>query len=468
MKISVSRHEIVSEIKGLLSLGLPITVTQLLQVGYTTAAVIMTGRVGATELAAVGLGATLWIFVYLGCMGLLLALSPIIAQHQGAGHAAGIRRSFQQGLWLALIVGLFGWWFLGHISAITRLMQVDANVIPLVEDYLEVAAWGMPPTCIYFVFRFLCEGTGHSRPMMIVQLFLLPLAVFLNWVLIFGNIGSPVLGVRGAALSSTVCLTLSAVCMGGYLLKASRFRHLFLFRKIGFPDLGEISRTVRLGLPIAVSLVLDSGFFSVLSLVMGQLGGIALAAHQVAINYATLVYMIPVGLSSATMVRVGQSIGRRQVSEARFRGCLGIVTVVVLLIPFSILVALVPEFVIHIYTRDPAVIPVAGTLLAVAVGFIVMDGVKIVGEGALRGLKEMTSPMVISALSIWLVGFPAAWLLGIYWDVGPTGLWYGMVLGMAVAAILMSVRFLTRATQLLRSSVVAKNGNSNPDSPVNC
>ena len=467
MRFSVPRQEIVPEIKGLLSLGLPITVTQLLQVGYTTVAVIMAGRVGATELAAVGLGAALWIFVYLGCMGLLLALSPIIAQHHGAEHPVGIRRSFQQGLWLALIVGLLGWWFLGHISAITRLMQVDPKVIPLVEDYLEVAAWGMPPTCLYFVFRFLCEGTGHSRPMMIVQLFLLPLAIFLNWILIFGNFGSPALGVRGAALSSTVCLTLSAVCMAGYLLKAARFQHLFLFRKIGLPDLGEIGMTVRLGLPIAVTLTLDSGFFSVLALVMGQLGGIALAAHQVAINYATLVYMIPVGLSSATMVRVGQSIGRRQVAQARFRGCLGILTVIVLLIPFSILVALAPEFVIHIYTRDSAVVPVAATLLAIAVGFIVMDGVKIVGEGALRGLKEMTSPMVISLLSIWLVGFPTAWLLGIYWGLGPAGLWYGMVLGMAVAAILMSARFLTRANHLLRSQVVAESGNSNPDSAVN-
>ena len=130
MRFSGPSHEIISEIKGLLSLGLPITVTQLLQVGYTTVAVIMSGRVGATELAAVGLGAALWIFVYLGCMGLLLALSPIIAQHHGAGHSAGIRSSFQQGLWLALIVGLFGWWLLGHISAITRPMQVDPNVIP--------------------------------------------------------------------------------------------------------------------------------------------------------------------------------------------------------------------------------------------------------------------------------------------------------------------------------------------------
>ena len=455
MRFSVSRQEIVSEIKGLLSLGLPITVTQLLQVGYTTVAVIMTGRVGATELAAVGLGAALWIFVYLGCMGLLLALSPIIAQHHGAGHSAEIRHSFQQGLWLALIVGLFGWWFLGHISAVTRLMQVDPNVIPLVEDYLDVAAWSMPPTCFYFVFRFLCEGTGHSRPMMIVQLFLLPLAVFLNWVLIFGNFGSPALGVRGAALSSTVCLTLSAVCMGGYLLKAARFRHLFLFRQIGPPDPGEIGRTVRLGLPIAVTLVLDSGFFSVLALVMGQLGAIALAAHQVAINYATLVFMIPVGLSHAIMVRVGQAIGRRQVARARFRGCLGIVTVVVLLIPFSILVALAPEFVIHIYTRDSAVVPAAAMLLAVAVVFVVMDGVKIAGEGALRGLKETTSPMVISLFSYWLVGFPAAWLLGIYWDVGPVGLWYGMALGMVLAAMLMSARFLSKANHRVRSQGVA-------------
>jgi MATE family multidrug resistance protein len=467
MKSFAPRHDIVLEIKGLLSLGLPITVTQLLQVGYTTVAVIMAGRVGATELAAVGLGAALWIFVYLGCMGLLLALSPIIAQHHGAEHAAGIRRSFQQGLWLALIVGVIGWWLLGHISAITRAMKVDPNVIPLVENYLEIAAWSMPPTCFYFVFRFLCEGTGHSRPMMIVQLFLLPLAVFLNWALIFGNFGSPALGVRGAALSSTVCLTLSAVCMGGYMLKAARFRHLLLFRQIELPDLGEIGRIVRLGLPIAVTLVLDSGFFSVLSLVMGRLGDVALAAHQVAINYSTLVFMIPVGLSHAIMVRVGQSIGRRQLIQARFRGCLGIVTVVTLLIPFSIFVALAPELVIHIYTRDSAVVPVAAMLLAVAVMFVVMDGVKIAGEGALRGLKETTSPMVISLLSYWLVGFPAAWLFGIFWDVGPVGLWYGMVLGMTLAAMLMIARYLTQANRLVRSSVVVESGSSNTDSAVN-
>ena len=466
MRFPVPSRVIVSEVKGLLSLGLPITVTQLLQVGYTTVAVIMTGRVGATELAAVGLGAALWIFVYLGCMGVLLALSPIIAQHHGAGNAAGIRRSFQQGLWLALIVGLFGWWLLGHIGAIARPMQVDETVTPLVEDYLEIAAWSLPPTCFYFVFRFLCEGTGHSRPMMIVQLFLLPLAAFLNWVLIFGNVGSPAFGVRGAALSSTVCLTLSAVCMGGYLLTTARYRNLFLFRKIGLPDPGEIGRTVRLGLPIAVTLVLDSGFFSVLSLLMGQLGGIALAAHQVAINYATLVFMIPVGLSHAIMVRVGQSIGRRQVAQARFRGCLGILTVVVLLIPFSILVALAPEFVIHVYTRDSAVVPVAAMLLVVTVVFVVMDGVKIAGEGALRGLKETTSPMVISLLSYWLVGFPAAWLLGIYWGVGPVGLWYGMVLGMILAAMLMTVRYLTKASLLVRSQVVAESLKSSPDTEV--
>jgi len=180
-----------------------------------------------------------------------------------------------------------------------------------------------------------------------------------------------------------------------------------------------------------------------------------LAAHQVAINYATLVFMIPVGLSHAIMVRVGQAIGRRQVARARFRGCLGIVTVVVLLIPFSILVALAPEFVIHIYTRDSAVVPAAAMLLAVAVVFVVMDGVKIAGEGALRGLKETTSPMVISLFSYWLVGFPAAWLLGIYWDVGPVGLWYGMVLGMVLAAMLMSARFLTKANHRVRSQVVA-------------
>ena len=190
----------------------------------------------------------------------------------------------------------------------------------------------------------------------------------------------------------------------------------FCFKKLDSPILvrsaGQSGSACRSRCPWSLILVSSVCY----ALVMGQLGGIALAAHQVAINYATLVYMIPVGLSSATMVRVGQSIGRRQVAQARFRGCLGIVTAIVLLTPFSILVALAPEFVIHIYTRDSAVVPVAAILLAIAVGFIVMDGVKIVGEGALRGSERNDQPdgdFSAFNLASWISGsLVARYLLG--------------------------------------------------------
>ncbi|MDP6416815.1 MAG: MATE family efflux transporter, partial [Gammaproteobacteria bacterium] len=416
------RHDITPEIRGLLSLGLPIMVTQLLLVSNTTIALIMMGRVGAAELAAVGLGTALWIFAYLGCLGLLMALSPTIAQHHGAARPEDVRRSFQQGLWLALIVGLLAWLLVRHIGGVTILMRVDSNVIPLVKVYLEITAWSMPPTCVYFVFRFLCEGTGHSRPMMLVQILLLPVAIGLNWILIYGHLGIPAMGVGGAALSATIQSTLTALCMAAYVVKTKRYQSFNLFRDFSGPDVVEIVKMTRLGLPIAVTMVLDSSFFSVIALLMGQLGHIGLAAHQVVLNYATIVFMIPVGLSSAIMVRVGQSMGRGEVEQARFRGWLGMAIVVVLLVPFTLLAALVPEFVIHIYTRDSEVVPLAVVLMTVVSGFVVFDGLKIAGEGALRGMKETTSPMIISLVSYWFVGFPVAWLLGFNLDIGAVGL----------------------------------------------
>lgn len=440
-----------SELAGLLRLGIPIIFTQLLQVSQGTIAIIMMGRVGSRELAAVGLGTSFWVFVWLGSMGLLMGLSPTIAQHKGAGRLREMRDDFQQGLWMALVIGMLAFVLMRNIGGVMDLVGVDSKVIPLVKSYLGIGSWSMPAVCVYLVMRFFCEATGNSRPMMVIQILVLPIVVLGNWVLIYGNLGFPALGVDGAALAFAGGMILTAILLSGYMLFTPKYRDLGLFDGLTFPVFARLGVLFRLGVPISVSLVLDSAFFNAINLLMGRFGHVALAAHQLVINFATVIFMVAVGISSAVMARVGQSVGSGNVAEVRLRGWIGIATATVLMLPSVLFMTMFPGIIASIYTNEPEVTDIAVSLLMVAALFQLFDGLYMAGAGALRGLKDVNAVMWISVLSYWVVGFPVAWILGINW--GPTGLWYGMVVGIGLTAILLGWRFEVKSRKLLASHV---------------
>ena len=425
-------------------------ITQLLQVSYGFVAIIMMGRVGTLELAAIGLGTSLWVMVFLATLGILMVVSPVVARQLGAQHIAEIRETFHQALWLTAIVALCSWWMMRHIGAVMSLMLVDASVIPLVEGYLQITSWGMPSVCLYFVCRFLCEGMGNARPMMLIQLFVLPINIFLSWILIFGKMGFPVLAVNGAALAGTICLWLTAGLMLIYVAKADQYHHLKLFSDFSRPRLSEIGKLTRLGLPVAGLLILESGFFNVIALMMGSLGQIALAAHNVVMNYVTLIFMIPVGLANALMVRVGQAMGESRVAEARFRGLVGIGVASGAMLVSALVIVVFSQAIIGLYTTDVAVVTTASVLLVCAALFQLSDGIQITSAGALRGLQDTTVPMFISGGAYWLVGVPTSWLLGIYLERGPFGLWLGLILGLTIGATMLGARFLLKSGRLIR------------------
>ena len=440
-----------SELAGLLRLGIPIIFTQLLQVSQGTIAIIMMGRVGSRELAAVGLGTSFWVFVWLGSMGLLMGLSPTIAQHKGAGRLREMRDDFQQGLWMALVIGMLAFVLMRNIGGVMDLVGVDSQVIPLVKSYLGIGSWSMPAVCVYLVMRFFCEATGNSRPMMVIQILVLPIVVLGNWVLIYGNLGFPALGVDGAALTFAGGMILAAILLSGYMLFTPKYRDLGLFDGLTFPVFARLGELFRLGVPISISLVLDSAFFNAINLLMGRFGHVALAAHQLVINFATVIFMVAVGISSAVMARVGQSVGSGNVAEVRLRGWIGIATATVLMLPSVLFMTMFPGIIASIYTSEPEVTDIAVSLLMVAALFQLFDGLYMAGAGALRGLKDVNAVMWISVLSYWVVGFPIAWILGINW--GPTGLWYGMVVGIGLTAILLGWRFEVKSRKLLASHV---------------
>ncbi|HJP08044.1 MAG: MATE family efflux transporter [Acidiferrobacteraceae bacterium] len=448
--MNVAPFQLKRELRGLLTLGLPIILTQLIQVSNTTVAILMMGRVGSIELAALGLGGSFMIFVFLVCLGIMMSLSPTIAQHFGAGRIEGIRRAFQQGLWLVLATGISAFFLLRQMGQLMHWIGVDPEVIPLAQAYLNLAAWSMPATCLYLALRFLCEATGHSRPMLVINIATLPVVVVGNWALIFGHWGLPALGVEGAALNLILVMSLNAMGMLVFVLLAPRYRARNLFVSFSLPS-KEFLTLLKLGLPIAGTLVLDSGFFSAIALMMGKMGHLWLAAHQVAINYATIAFMIPVSLSSATMARVGQAMGQGDPVLARQRGFLGISASLLLVVPSIVLILAFPQWVAGLYTGDLAVIQAALPLLLAAAMLQIFDATYITAQGALRGLKDVNGPMLIS-LSFWVCGLPAAWLMGLVIGWGAVGLWWGMVFGVALTAVLLVWRFHWRSARTIRET----------------
>ncbi len=448
--MNVAPFQLKRELRGLLTLGLPIILTQLIQVSNTTVAILMMGRVGSIELAALGLGGSFMIFVFLVCLGIMMSLSPTIAQHFGAGRIEGIRRAFQQGLWLVLATGISAFFLLRQMGQLMHWIGVDPEVIPLAQAYLNLAAWSMPATCLYLALRFLCEATGHSRPMLVINIATLPVVVVGNWALIFGHWGLPALGVEGAALNLILVMSLNAMGMLVFVLLAPRYRARNLFVSFSLPS-KEFLTLLKLGLPIAGTLVLDSGFFSAIALMMGKMGHLWLAAHQVAINYATIAFMIPVSLSSATMARVGQAMGQGDPVLARQRGFLGISASLLLVVPSIVLILTFPQWVAGLYTGDLAVIQAALPLLLAAAMLQIFDATYITAQGALRGLKDVNGPMLIS-LSFWVCGLPAAWLMGLVIGWGAVGLWWGMVSGVALTAVLLVWRFHWRSARTIRET----------------
>jgi MATE family multidrug resistance protein len=272
-----------------------------------------------------------------------------------------------------------------------------------------------------------------------------------NWVLIYGNLGFPALGVDGAALTFAGGMILAAISLSGYMLLTPKYRELGLFDGLTFPVFTRLGALFRLGVPISCSLVLDSAFFNAINLLMGRFGHVALAAHQLVINFATVIFMVAVGISSAVMARVGQSVGSGNMAEVRLRGWIGIATATVLMLPSVLFMTMFPGIIASIYTSEPEVTDIAVSLLMVAALFQLFDGLYMAGAGALRGLKDVNAVMWISVLAYWVVGFPVAWILGVNW--GPTGLWYGMVVGIGLTAILLGWRFELKSRKLLASHV---------------
>lgn len=450
------RHHHLAEIRRTIHLAAPVVVGQVAVFSMNFVDTVMAGRLPRREvaLAALGTGGALWSALLMFTIGLLLSVQPNVAQLDGAGRWPEAARVVRQGGWLALIVAVPFWavcWFSGTLLA---ALDIDPVIVPVAADYLRAMSWGVPAICGVFVLRFFAEGSGHTRPTMFYGVAGVLLNIPLNWILMFGKFGMPALGTTGCGYATAIVLWAQLLLLVAYVSVHRHFRQYDLFQHFEWPDPGRLLDLVRLGLPIAITIFLEGSLFAGAALLIGRLGPLPAAGHMIAINFAALLFMIPLGLASAITVRVGNAIGRGDPASARYVGMIGIAVVLGTQLFNMSLIILVPGLIVSIYTQDPEVTAIAVRLLLFAAVFQLPDGVQTCAAGALRGLKDTRVPMLYNFVAYWLVGMALGYYLTFHMEWGPSGMWMGMIAGLTLGATLLLSRFLWRTTHLIHAAAV--------------
>ncbi len=442
-----------NEIVRLLGLSYPLIVNNLSIAGMQFADTVMSGQIDARTLAAVAVGGSIWFFAFTIGLGVMMALSPIAARHFGAGNPELIGRYTRHGLYLAIAFGIVVT-LTAHqlVAPLLDLIGVDIGFRALTVGYTEAIAWGAPGIFIFLALRFTTEGIGETLPIMFISIFALTCNVFLNWVLMYGNFGAPALGAIGCGYASAITMWLIAVILWGYMMWRPIYRPLGIFARLSWPRPEVFKEVLVLGVPIAVMVTAEAGLFNAVAVLMGTRGTEITAAHQIAINFAATMFMIPLALSSAITVRVGHELGAGDPQRARYAGRFGIFVCAAFMSCSALFLLVFRDAVVGMYTDDPVVTGIAISLLLMAAIFQVADGVQIGAAGALRGYKDTRIPMLINTFAYWMLAFPLAYLAAVTWKLPPNYIWGGFVLGLSVAALLLTQRFLRISRRMLRDT----------------
>jgi len=443
-----------TELRTLLALALPIIVAQLAYTSIGFVDTVMSGRFSARDLAAVALGNSIWVPVFLLMTGILLATTPKVAQRFGAGQHGEIGPLVRQALWLALAVGCLAGTLLWNAEFVLRLMKVDPNLIEPAMGYLHGVALGFPCVALFHVLRCYSDGLGRTRPAMVVGLLGLLVNIPLNYVLIYGKLGLPPLGRVGCGWATAMGMLFLELGMLWWIRRAPAYTATSALQRFDWPDWTLIKRLLGIGLPIGIAVFAESSIFAVIALLIGGLGATVVAGHQIALNFASLVFMIPYSIGMAATVRVGQALGREQPREARFAAGVSIATALAYACVSATCMLLMLEPIARIYSSAPEVIEVAVALIVYAALFQFSDAIQVTAAGALRGYQDTRATMILTLFAYWGIGLPVGYLLGLT-DLlgaasGPAGLWQGLIVGLTCAALMLTLRLKSSARRRIR------------------
>lgn len=420
---------------AMLRLALPVVLVQVGLMAMGVVDTLMVGRVTATAIASVALGNVYFFAVAIFGVGTLMALDPVVAQAVGAGDREGVARGVQRGFVLAAGLSVVASLLLLPAAPLLRLLGQPADVVPVAGAYARIGVAGILPFYVFVVLRQSLQAL-HRTSALVGTIVVSNLAnVVLNWVLIFGHWGAPPLGAVGAAWATAVSRWLMALLL---LVAGWRDLHpaVLPLRRAAL-DRGALGRMLRLGAPIGAQHQLEYGVFGVVGVLMGRLGTVPMAGHQIALNLASFTFMVPLGVSAAAAVLVGHAVGRGDVADARRAALAALVVGAGFMVVSAGAMLRWPGFFAGVYTTNTAVAAVAATLIPLAGVFQVFDGIQVVSVGILRGAGDTRTPMLVNMLGFWLVGIPVSAWLGLRAGLGPSGLWWGLVIGLVVVALIL-------------------------------
>ncbi|MEI5679262.1 MULTISPECIES: MATE family efflux transporter [unclassified Mesorhizobium] len=439
------------EIRAMLSLAWPMILTNLGQTAMTATDVMMMGRLSADTLAAGALGANLYFAPLIFGLGLMLATSPMIATELGRRRHSvrDLRRTVRQGLWLAILVSIPIWIVLWNAEAILAAMGQEPALAAQAGIYVRWLQWAVLPFYGYIVLRSFISALERPGWALIIVFVAVAFNVLANWCLMFGNLGFPAMGIAGSGLATSLSSALMFIGMAAVVMMEPKFRRYRLFGRFWRSDWPRFVGLLKLGLPIAGILAFEVTIFNAAALFMGLIDSPSLAAHAIAIQIASISFMVPLGLNQAVTVRVGLAYGAQNPEGISRAGWTAFVMGVSFMALTALSMILWPRLLISAFIdlNDPAnavVIGLAVSFLALAALFQIVDGAQAVAAGMLRGLHDTTIPMIYAAIGYWGVGLPLGVALAFHFGFHGVGIWIGLSVGLAVVAVLLMWRWLRR------------------------
>lgn len=435
------KYNLKKEARITLTIGLPVIIAQLLQMSMNFVDTVMAGNLSAHDLAAVAVGGAIFMPFMMLAAGILMAVTPIVAQLVGGRNFKEIGVNVRQALWLSLMLAVPIFFIIRNLTFVMHLLEVTPSIIPLAQGYLDAISWGVFGIAGYMALRFFNEGMSATRPAMYFALLGVVVNVIANYILMYGKLGFPELGAIGCGYASALVGYVMFLGMLIFTMRYQPYQRFEIFSTWRMPEWSYLKEFLQVGVPIGLSSTMEVSMFALVSLLMGSLSAVAVAGHQVAINFSAMTFMVPFGLSTAITTRVGNAIGKQKMHEARRRGYVGIALATGFMSLTAVIMYLFPDLITSMYTQDAQVQNVAISLLYMAAIFQISDGLQVSGYGALRGLKDTTIPMIVNFIAYWMVGLPLGYYLGIIQQIGPQGLWMGLIAGLTIAAILHNIRF---------------------------
>ncbi|GIP32841.1 MATE family efflux transporter [Paenibacillus sp. J2TS4] len=434
----------------------PILVTQVAMYAMSFFDTVMSGNVSPEDLAGVAIGSSLWMPVFTGLTGILMAVTPTVAQLVGAGKRDRVPLTVMQGLYLSaaisvLLIVLGGL----ALNPILNLMDLEESVRHVALNYLFALAFGVFPLFMYTVLRCFIDALGHTRVTMIITLLSLPINVFFNYVLIFGKFGFPAMGGIGAGVATSITYWCICVIAAIVVYRNEPFSGFQVMRRFPAVAWSEWFELLKIGVPIGLAIMLETGIFAAVTLLMSNFNTITIAAHQAAINFASFLYMIPMSISMGLTIMVGYEIGARRPTDAKQYSYIGIGMALMMSTLCAIALFIFNGQVAGLYSNDSVVIELTKQFLYYAIFFQLSDAIAAPIQGALRGYKDVNVTFIVALISFWGIGLPVGYVLANYTSLGAYGYWIGLIAGLALGAFCLLFRLLhvQRKSKLVAISI---------------